>query len=1607
MPIINPSTDYNPLLLSADNHNLANGDSPWYDSVANAPKFVAVAAASGVNSLINSGKAIGNFLGGDFQETDTEDLIREYDDDLANYYSDVKPYADVAGFVATSFIPGGLGVKLYKAGSKALWAAKGGRFGISTAEATGLMAPFREKYLSAAIKELKDAPSLAKLTNANYLKAVGAGVAENALQGMAFEAAVAATMFKSPTLDQMDISDMASNAMWSVALGGAIGGAVDAATGYAKIRNAIKAYDPKLNQYRMIQDVPESAPVFYKVRNYAKQHLEEFNPDTIPEGIDPKLAEREFTVRKQKLELKVIEATKQLTNGDAELANIVGHNLLGAKKLEDLDAALLKLDNISRVADDLEAGKDLIVGAAKTRANKQAATLFVNSVDGTVDETLIPRLGDYLKKGEKMTFSEAGVQAGSQFYKATDDIITAATPALQAEANWLHALNAPEGKYEFNLLGTKPISADNLPKLERAQKFFDSLPTSTVQVATREGETLSFNSAADLRKFIDRRKFELVEELKTTGMDFREISQRLNVSRKFAEDPATALMSYAEDKDIVKHLQYMENAGRVTDTNLVTNPFTKPTAYKLTYATDLQNFSKERVQAEVYYRSIDKELQNKAIALANTLDNGNQFPEIGVQRILEEASRVGSGAGTFTFANGEYLSLEGTMEYIGKLTADEMIRKGAAVTDDFQPILQAIKGDKESLLELNIFDAKIRSTPNKYAHLPEQKVMYDWSLRDAVEAMQAQDGIVDFAYLQKVAKGEVMDKDLHKLIDFSKRRDNAAEWVMDIKSDNLNTFISKHIKNNDIKLGTTYEVAKQRGVGMADFRGTYYAPPIDPTRYPHFALVRDASYGGGGSVGYLFAPNAQQLEEMIARVPVEDGFQVLTKSDIKNFKQALGEYRYDLSINENKVNSMLYRKGLLKPYAPATDSTKTLDEYLSYHVRSAEQGVREIVDNRYSAEFRTLRNMAKEQQNAESSVWATTFNRMVNSTNPYEDYVKTALNVSRKSEFPLTTISTFLEDKVDGVWNKMKIAKARAKSADELEALNKVMKENGLGEPYTDAMMEIFANTSYDRGILRKAVAKVNNVMSSVMLGMDSINALNNVIGSAVLQSSEIQYLKKFLGTQFDDLAKIKVPGSDVMMTSPAKLQAMAIKDFWSDAGQEALKRYKAEGIIQDDLYRMKTMVMDAAFTGSETTAEIGKRADAMFDKARQLTGNKLGEELTRFVSANIIERMTNPLVAAGKLTEKQALQMRNTFVNRVNGNYLASQRPMITQSAVGQATTLFLTYQANLMQQMFKYVANGDKRATLTLLGTQGLLYGMQGLPGFDLVNRKIALASGNTGNQDIHQFVQGTVGDEAYEWLMYGLGSNALGVISPELKFNLYSRGDINPRNPTIISLDPMQVPSVAITAKAVNSVMETFNTIDKGGTVSESVLQGIEHLGINRPLAGLAAAINGRSTTNQSGAMISAIDWSELGTYIRIAGAKPLNEAMGLDWYYRQKVIDAHQSERKVDLGKAIKTAYANGGSPTEDQMQTFMEEFEKAGGDISKFNRFMIDNMKASDESIFADSKKMLRSDYAMYLQRKMGGGLYQDYVDSGFETPLDQQIAETEAEQQQQQAQEQQ
>ena len=215
----------NSLFSAIDNHNIANGDPSWYDakvestvnlgeSIGKGLTYGTVGAVvAGVNSFLNSGVAVFNFLGADIEPISTHNVLKTLDDDLGRYYQEHEQGIEIAGFIAGAFVPG-------LAGVKAMQAAKAGFLGTNMAKSSGLLTSLTKDYATAAKIEFASGPSSFSVLNQNVVKSLAQGFGNASLEAVAFETVVAATMFKSPVLDEQSFG----NLVWNMGIGTLIGG---------------------------------------------------------------------------------------------------------------------------------------------------------------------------------------------------------------------------------------------------------------------------------------------------------------------------------------------------------------------------------------------------------------------------------------------------------------------------------------------------------------------------------------------------------------------------------------------------------------------------------------------------------------------------------------------------------------------------------------------------------------------------------------------------------------------------------------------------------------------------------------------------------------------------------------------------------------------------------------------------------------------------------------------------------------------------------------------------------------------------------------------------------------------------------------------------------------------------------------------------------------------------------------------------------------------------------------------------------------------------------------------------------------------------------------
>lgn len=1595
-------------MLAANNHNTGNLNQDWFQGperstgrkVAN---FLGGAALSGINSFYNTAVWAGNMFSDEGAKyRDTRDWIQAFDYDMAQYYDENRQAVDLVGFVATSFVPGLGGVKVLNAGAKALTAAKEGAVGVNMAKGFGILPGSRDLLVKEAVQSFATTRTAFTMSNPQTIKAIAAGFGEQVLQAAAFEVAVAATMKKSPILSDLDAGDMVANITTGALLGGAIGGVLEGAVTVSKLKRGIQATDAQLAGVTQVARATEGARASDEIL------LRRNDLDTLarnaPEGVDQNLYDRLWENKIAYIDNADRTSFTKLAGGDAELGNRL-YEGLRTDPTGSLAGKLFNLDEIAPIhrVSALQSRLDKMAEAAAKKAGKQAdetgaypATHEIRYLKSWGDDMgkisdeapSALHLADTLKSGEEIKVLARQVQAGKTTYTVQPGKAWSSKTAPYAETlarniwamdETVPKLVTPKGKLFLD------IGEHDLPMLTKAYRegfmdfqLMDAAGNAIPRPANRD-ELLLY--IADTK---NKLAIELMEESVAKGgvkgiISAEQVANQLDTplgfltGEQYSTTAEQAIFGLAKAQ---KEVFDKFHANTVNPPAMESvKPWMKSQNHAMVYSKagleEVDNFQVEAI-AEVMRRQKIQQETNEVAVLSALGAKARELPEL-TQAEMQKVTRSGAGAGFFSFANANYGTAGSKAEYVGQRVTRWIQDAQEKISSTFMSSNYAIVNDATEAARLATVMQKVRAAGSEVYVLDDAgEGLILRSVRDYNRAIEAGD---ELAVPPVIPSG--------------------VDETIPLGSDAVRNWVSTHISVNGSRTKALNDIRSATGKPASYDPQAFYPPAPNPDRFKfHAFVVDDTRATSTGHTTMLYADSAQSLEKQLVEARAQ-GFNVFTPDDSAQYYKARGKYDYSLGLNESQMDSALRRSGSSAPAFPITGSPQEMvQDIMQWHNKQEAIVIREAVSTKYSKEFGVLRQMGEEYSKTANSRIGF-FNKIKGDVkNPFEDYVKTFLGASLKKDYPLwNAVNGFVDEAGTKAWNAISSVWRNSKSPYDLNEVNKILDSYGMQMAATPAQMEAWATHPAGTAVVSKFIQNQNAILSSLVLRLDPMNAINNAAGSTILVGAETKALSRAIMSgnaeaagELTKLLSIQAPGVDDMIRSPAKLIASAYKNFFSEGGKELIAKYKKLGFITDNSTQFKQLIETATIEGTETAAQLESKLHKMYELGKKLgdtgekwTGNKIAEEMNRFTSANIMDQMTSIAVKHGIMDQATANSYINTFVNRTQGNIIASQRPQVFQGPIGQAIGLFQSYQFNIMQQLLRYVGEGSKKDALTLMGLQSTVYGMNGLPGFQAINQHIiGTASGNTSHTDAYNSTYNIVGKNAGDWLMYGVASNMF--IDPDLKVNLYSRGDINPRQVTIVPTNLADVAVVGSWSKLLGSVKNSVSSVQNGGDIWNSILSGVEQQGINRPLAGLAKVARGASeegisfSTSGNGNVVSANDFYSLANFARLSGAKPFDEAVTQDAVFRVQAYQAVDKAKRDSLGKAVKSVIAGGGEPTAEQMNAFIEKYAASGGKQEEFNKWYVAQVKAVQTPMANKLAEKVDSPYAAYMQSVMGGRL---------------------------------
>ncbi len=1682
-------TDYSaihPAILATDTANMqAGSDQSLIDK---AEYFTKSAILSGIASIYNTGA---NLLGA--EQFDVAKWMEENDQHLGAYYAENKALTDLAGFVGTSLVPGGLalkGMQLAKAGTAL------GPFG----RALGYASSKQQLYLEQGLKELAvEGGTVFNIINKNKLAAMTWGTADQIVNVAAFETAVALTMKQSPLLEKDEWSDVLKHvALTSLAFGG-LGGGLQAIAINSVFKQGTKTIDAAMREFDVVKHVEGDIALGDKAYGTVKSLLE---LPTVGRDI-------EFTYRlggeARKLELPTKDAIERtatsaqrrgwddfketvnrMSGADNDLGNefseylvqlvkreqaagrskeeiidVVGDHLINVKQIRRVSPdAAQGVDNIFYVPKELDVavlpkikdfdsfltevisrspkGKEgfkspyqlvgtwdevkiglvglrqeapvaetafarfttveeawasnldaAVMANGTIRINPQSSHFrkvadpiltpksYFNTRTGSFSDVAFPTVADIASstKPLAMTATDHLVSGGRSWsFKPFDDFQFASLDSIDASARYVYAK-------ELKVVPAK-ISDTDIPMLERifqdgAEKWKDVVLKSADNVERKVGDITDFGM------WLKDQKLQLLQGFMVknpAGDDLISLATKMNVEAGWIENSIAAGFVPTEKL----------NTGFSVSLSKATKPQNVEVVWDFQHSKALDatlQGHKPKKTADVMVQSwpdaagnqVYGELQwaynvkvgNDARASAFTAvlpDDAKKFVELNADSVINIANQAGSGAGLVKSSNADYGDVLGLWaQYTGSLVNEIGRREANATLTELQPLMIRIKDSPQAAAELGVLTTAMRRTPEKFMLDPAQSKR-----------------LVNLEAVEKNPQGGWMVNE-SKLLELEKggRRSHFV-----IENDDVAEFMGMSTVANARRIDKNRVLMTSRGFNYNYDERAVYVPPVDTGRYPYFAFVRQKPemLGTSSEVSMITARSEQELHTLVTKVP--DNYEVVFKENTERFHKIKGDYDYSLTIKEPTVDSTLQRRGVLGDFFPETKAENVLEDYINWHQRQEVSLVRRAVETKYAQTFEELRGIGKqftELGTSKASAALKKFKSQVE--NPYTDYIKTALDISKRGEYTLLhEANEFVEQLGKSAYRIFGVNREKAMAGTiPWEEANRLSERYGIKGPYTDDAGYFAANAPAERSVIRDFVAKANMTLVNINLRLDWANSLVNIISTPILLSTEMSSIRQLvandsaLAGKLTELRSIAVPGTNGAMRVPSTigLIARSITNFFGEGKDALLLRYKEIGSIRDVTSQYHEMLEHFSYKPYKKASELSERANRGIEVGAKISGNAFAEDFTRFVSADVMRQLTDPIVAAGKLSIAEQNAYITTFTNRVQGNYIASQRPIAFQGVIGSAIGLFMTYQFNFLQQLFRHVENKSGRALAVMAGMQGGTYGLNGIPFFEATNTAlIGNSTLNPEHRDAYSTAPQIFGKEVGNWLMYGTAS-AFPFWSSKAP-SLYTRGDINPRHVSIIPISPLDVPAVDGSIRFVSNLVDMGRKMVKGADLSSVLLEGLEHNGLSRPLAGIAQVAQGYTTTSKGSLISASNDVFSVSTFARLIGSKPVDESIALNAKFRLASYQAADNARLQDLGEVVKTKLRGGKSPELEELHDFQLAYAKAGGRIENYAKTLQRWSRDANVSVVNQLAQQHRSSYSRRMQEIMGGSTINDF-----------------------------
>ena len=283
--------------------------------------------------------------------------------------------------------------------------------------------------------------------------------------------------------------------------------------------------------------------------------------------------------------------------------------------------------------------------------------------------------------------------------------------------------------------------------------------------------------------------------------------------------------------------------------------------------------------------------------------------------------------------------------------------------------------------------------------------------------------------------------------------------------------------------------------------------------------------------------------------------------------------------------------------------------------------------------------------------------------------------------------------------------------------------------------------------------------------------------------------------------------------------------------------------------------------------------------------------------------------------------------------------KPQLFQGLVGNAVSLYQSYFSHTVGNIVRHSQSVGSGPVVRHVAMNSTFFGAQSTPGFDMINAMVA-SQQDANNVDLYSAAYDLAGDTTFsdrsvaDALMFGVGSAIL-------RADLSARGDMTPRYKAVI---PTTVGDLPLVGAIVNTMSAVAENTYKGATGQQSFTQTVANTIIdsklNRPLSGLMHVLAGKTTDSRSSLISTHDEMFSWGNAVRLAGAKPLDEARVNQAYWNLQNYRLKDRERTTNLRNMMKQEFQSNPEVMSngDWINSKYDSYIRAGGKGTNFDRF---------------------------------------------------------------------